>query len=650
MRSRMSSARSRPVRTRRALRAVGIVAVPLLLLATAAGALLLRPSPHAAHAAALSGLRVQGNQLQDATGKSVRLLGVNRSGTEYACIQGWGFFDGPSDAASVQAMASWGVNSVRVPLNEDCWLGINGAPAAYSGSNYRQAIVNYVNLLHQNGMYAELTLMWSAPGSQQATFSNQAPDSDHAPAFWTSVAQTFAGDPLTFFGLFNEPHGVTSACWQQGGSACNGQVGFSVAGAQTLINTIRATGATNVIADQCVQWSNDCSQWLSNEPNDPDGQLIAEAHVYGKNACDTTACLDQTMAPVAQKVPLIFGELGETYDGSDCNGSSSYTSTFMKWADAHNVSYQAWTWDTWGNCHLALISSYSGTPDGAYGSYVKQHLLAESGGGGGGGGGGTPTPTTTATSSPTASPSPSPSPSPGGPCLPPTIAFGAQSASASQVAPGQRIGFVTSFTSSCATTGLVDFEVFTASGTKIWQTWQDNQQLTGQSQTFSAAWNVPATQAPGGYYVSVGVFSPGWSQLWGWRHQAAIFTVGSTGATCTSASGPTIQFASAAAAPNPAAPGTSVRLSVTFQASCAIMGLIDYAVYDSNGNLVYQTWRDNRWLSGQQQTFTVSWDMPADQAPGTYSLSLGVFSPDWSTLYGWDQAAAPLTVAPLTPQ
>ena len=48
---------------------------------------------------------------------------MDRSGTEYACVQGNGIFDGPNDQASITAMKSWGVNAVRVPLNEACWNG-----------------------------------------------------------------------------------------------------------------------------------------------------------------------------------------------------------------------------------------------------------------------------------------------------------------------------------------------------------------------------------------------------------------------------------------------------------------------------------------------------------------------------------------------
>ncbi|HEX3670530.1 MAG TPA: hypothetical protein VHT92_02375 [Candidatus Cybelea sp.] len=76
------------------------------------------------HRTALTGIKVSGNHLVDGNNDVVDLHGVNRSGTEYACVQGWGIFDGPSDSTSIQAMTTWNVNVVRVPLNEDCWLGI----------------------------------------------------------------------------------------------------------------------------------------------------------------------------------------------------------------------------------------------------------------------------------------------------------------------------------------------------------------------------------------------------------------------------------------------------------------------------------------------------------------------------------------------
>lgn len=331
------------------------------------------------HAASPS-LHVSGNQLRDAAGAAVQLRGVNRSGTEYACIQGWGIFDGPSDAASVQAIASWHVNAVRIPLNEDCWLGINGAPATYSGANYVNAIAAYTSLLNSYGIDAELSLMWAAPGTYQATSQPGAPDEDHAPAFWSSLAATFKADP----GVILAPWGETTVDWGcfRDGGICEATYGasstaYDTAGMKQAVTVMRQAGYAGPIAIPCIDYANDCADasgsWLTYKPSDPDNQLIAEAHVYGKNTCDTTSCFDATMASVTQQVPMIWGETGETYDASDCG--SGYISTFLPWADAHGVGYLAWTWDTWGSC-LALVADYTGTPLNAYAVWVQSHYAA----------------------------------------------------------------------------------------------------------------------------------------------------------------------------------------------------------------------------------------------------------------------------------
>jgi endoglucanase len=323
-----------------------------------------------------AGLHVSGNRLLNSSGEVVQLRGVNRSGSEYACIQGWGNFDGPSDAASVAAIASWHSNVVRIPINEDCWLGINGVASAYSGQNYINAILGYVKLLHQFGMYAELSLMWGAPGTNQATYQPGAPDEDHSPALWASLARTFRDDPNVILAPWGETI-VDANCFLHGG-VCEatygpGNVAYDTAGMQQAVNVMRQAGYKGVISIPGIDYANNLTQWLSHEPSDPLGQLIAEAHVYGGNTCDSTSCLDSQMAPVAAKVPLIFGETGETFDDSECG--SSHVSTFMNWADAHGAGYEAWTWDTWGTCG-SLISDYNGTPANGYGSYVKSHYAA----------------------------------------------------------------------------------------------------------------------------------------------------------------------------------------------------------------------------------------------------------------------------------
>lgn len=323
---------------------------------------------------ALSPLHVSGAQLLNAAGQPVQLRGVNYSGTEYACIQGWGIFDGPNDAASVQAIVSWRANSVRVPLNEDCWLAINGAPAAYSGATYQQAIKSYVSLLNQNGLYAVLELHWSAPGTQKATGQQPMPDRDHSVTFWTQVATAFKGNNAVLLEPYNEPYpdgnNDTAAawkCWRDGGT-CSG-MSFQAAGMQEIVNAIRATGATNVIVLGGVQYSNALSQWLTYKPSDPQNNLAAAWHVYNFNICNNTTCWGNTAGVVSVQVPIVATEIGD----DSCN--ATFMNALMNWLDTRNLGYLAWTWDTWGTAcgNISLISSFSGTPT-TYGQIYKSHL------------------------------------------------------------------------------------------------------------------------------------------------------------------------------------------------------------------------------------------------------------------------------------
>ncbi len=312
----------------------------------------------------ITGLHTQGNTLVTGYGQQIVLHGVNRSGTEYACVGRWGIFDGPSDQTSITAMKAWNVNVVRVPLNEDCWLGINGVNSAYGGNNYQGAIVNYVDLLNQNGIYTIVELHWNAPGTTLATGQQVMADEDHAPAFWASVATKFKGNNNVIFDLYNEPHDITWSCWLNGGS-CGP---FRIAGMQQLVTTIRATGATNVIMAGGLSWANDISNWLTYKPTDSQNNLIASMHIYNNNSCITTTCFTNQVMPVANQVPVIVGELGEY----DC--ASGFISTVMPWFDQHNISYLGWSWnvDSCGG-FPSLISNYDGTPTN-FGIGFQTHL------------------------------------------------------------------------------------------------------------------------------------------------------------------------------------------------------------------------------------------------------------------------------------
>lgn len=316
------------------------------------------------------GLHVQGNKLLNGLGQQVILHGVDRSGTEYQCVHNTKqIFDGPDDAASIQAMKNWHINAVRIPLNEDCWLGINEATP--SGTLYQQAIIQYVNQINKQHMFAIIDLHWNAPGSDKATGQQVMADKDHSLAFWDSVAQMFKNNPAIIFDLYNEPHEISWGCWKDG-TGC--ETDFPVASMQDMINTVRATGANNLLMIGGLDFSNDLSGWLANKPTDPINNLVASFHMYGKNKCDTQKCWDKNVAPVMAQVPVIAGEFGESYNSTVCGTKTS--NAFIKWMDQHQSGYLAWAWDAWSNkCeNLSLITDYSGTPKNPNGVNYKNHL------------------------------------------------------------------------------------------------------------------------------------------------------------------------------------------------------------------------------------------------------------------------------------
>lgn len=310
-------------------------------------------------------LTVLGNQLVTSKGKPVQLIGADRSGTEYACSEGWGFFDGPNSVASVTAMTTWHINSVRLPLNEDCWLGINGVKPIYAGKNYQNQVESFVAKLNAQGIVAILDLHWNAPGDKLATGQQDMADASHSITFWTSVASSFKTTPGVIFDLYNEPNNISWQCWQKG---CITQQGWRAVGMQQMVTAVRAVGASQPILLDGKNSASNLSEWLKYEPTDPLHKLIAGIHVYNFGGCYNLKCWFPVLAPLATRVPVITGELGQ----DTC--ASGFVTRYMNFADKYGISYLAWTWDNWGCKNGGIISNYDGTPS-ASGLGIKQHYL-----------------------------------------------------------------------------------------------------------------------------------------------------------------------------------------------------------------------------------------------------------------------------------
>lgn len=331
-------------------------------------------------------LHVTGNRLLTSTGATYRLLGVNRASAEFACVQGKGMWDSPTpDQATVDAMKAWNIHSVRIPLNEDCWLGQFGTP---SGVTYQQAVKAYADLLVANGINPIVEMHWSrgsytgnasACADVAATCQKPMPG-ELSRTFWSQMAAMFGGNNAVIFDLFNEPFpdaannfSNPTAAWTclRDGGICTG-IGYAVAGTQNLVNVIRGVGATNVIMVPGLRWTNDLSQWLTFRPTDPQNNIMASWHTYNFNACVTVACWDAEIGTVAAQVPVTAGEIGQNTCAHD------YIDQVMAWADAHGVGYLAWTWNPWG-CSQGnvLINDYTGSPTATFGEGFRAHLLTQ---------------------------------------------------------------------------------------------------------------------------------------------------------------------------------------------------------------------------------------------------------------------------------
>ncbi len=324
-----------------------------------------------AAAAAGPWIGVRANHLVDRGGNPVRLVGVNRSGTEYQCERGNGIFEGPDDQASIEAMLRWHINAVRVPLNESCWLGINYTPASLGGANYRTAIHAYVEHLERAGLYVILDLHWASPRTYPSAGIIPMPDAEHSPEFWRSVATEYREDHSVIFDLYNEPRpGVPWSCWEEGCEIEDHWVGlYPAIGMRQLVEVVRSTGAQQPLMLAGVDWARNLDGWLAHLPPDPANAEVASNHTYNFSACQVHC--RATLARIAQNHPVVTGELGE----GDCR--HRYIDRYMRWADAEGISYLGWAWDA-GNdwtCRggPSLIENYSGRPTN-FGIGLREHL------------------------------------------------------------------------------------------------------------------------------------------------------------------------------------------------------------------------------------------------------------------------------------
>jgi hypothetical protein len=341
--------------------------------------------------------KVQGNTILGADGTPYLFHGVGRDGFEFFCT-GPDFIDtphlalmGPPTTNGIAGGIYWYGNTVRIPLSESFWLYGYSAQSCTS-SQYQGVVKSTVDALTSLKLNVILDLQWTdADGQHDGKGASFEMADNDSVLFWSQVARIYSGYSNVLFELLNEPHPHTYsvpnqniwACWQNGcqitnddsiKGTCNCTYSYTGVGVQTLLNTVRTAGATNLALVAGTNWGYDLSQ-LGAVPI-AGTNVVYDTHPYPYVGKNTPALWDTAFGYLTSTVPVMSAEFGEY----DCN--SIFVSQAVSYFDAHMMGWTSWAWyNTAGTAaqecgYPQLISDYNGTPITNMGTYIYQHLLS----------------------------------------------------------------------------------------------------------------------------------------------------------------------------------------------------------------------------------------------------------------------------------
>lgn len=272
-------------------------------------------------------LHTSGNRIVQATGAPVTLHGMNMAGLEYnGTLAGSGLTQ--QDVTEAKA---WGANFVRLPISEAFWLSSN---CKYSPS-YASSVSTAVNWITSLGMVALLDLHTNTLSGCQSPEQHNMADQAQSPVFWSQVARTFASNPLVAFDLYNEPHDISSAVWLKGGPTKDTATGitYNAAGMQQLYNSVRSSGAQNLVFVGGLGWAATPPTQLVKGSN-----VVYADHVYTGQASTVVSANMSLWTPLSATEPVVVTEFGNQSDP----GQGTYNAAVIAF-----VRQQGWGWSAW---------------------------------------------------------------------------------------------------------------------------------------------------------------------------------------------------------------------------------------------------------------------------------------------------------------
>ena len=315
-------------------------------------------------------LHTEGNRVLNPQQTPVRLYGVNIASLEWT-----NGGDHVSQSVNV-AIDDWKVNLIRLPLAQDRWFGrMTNQPDG--GLAYRAIVDHVVDACAAKRVYVDLDLHWSDCGvwvNEGGRLGQHMMPDRHSTEFWQDVATRYRNHPNVIFGLYNEPHDVSWTVWREGGTITEKPgrrdrdrtpVTYESVGMQQLYDTVRATGARNLVTISGIDWGYDLSGVLQGYAI-KGVDLVYETHPYPFKR-DWDRCFGE----VCRQYPVFIGEWGA---GGNTNGLA-YGRRLVEYARDHDVPmWTAWCFHTAAGPTLLRNWSYEPT---AFGAFVKATLAKE---------------------------------------------------------------------------------------------------------------------------------------------------------------------------------------------------------------------------------------------------------------------------------
>ena len=305
------------------------------------------------------GYYVNGNTICTADGRPHLFHGVDRPSLEWSSV-GEGL-----SAADFQQMASWNANVVRIALNQAFWL----AASPVYDPGYAPRVDSAVAWAEAAGLDVILDLHWSDAGvlgSCRASCQQKMPDANSL-TFWSDVATRYQNDGHILFELYNEPHNVSWSVWQSGGDTGDG---WQAVGMQQLYDTVRATGAQNLVVIGGLDWAYDLSGVPAHRIAGTN--IVYATHAYTGGASEMLARFwDVYWGFLTATDPVLVTEFGDRTPAC----STTYGADVIAYADQHAAGWTAWAWYPNGCTFPSLIEDWAGTPS-SLGAVVKAALGA----------------------------------------------------------------------------------------------------------------------------------------------------------------------------------------------------------------------------------------------------------------------------------